>query len=245
MTEPRKTNMLPANFIEIRGTVLVPSCIHTAEGAPHLGVRVQLGTDENKIILAAWGCQTLGVAMPFNLLLDRNSLPKGAEPTLVASYGVGVNEEPNSLSLSMPLAIDQPEPNPPMVLRIPAQPGEQSQQPLSPAIIEMKNIIEIPEELLRPQALMTFGLYRTQEDGYSNRSSSYIAGAALWPTQGPVTLTTYLDGNTVNDDEPLHLRVAYYDPHTMTPYAGRTLRGLTLQSVTELEAISLRPPRRS
>ena len=60
-----------------------------------------------------------------------------------------------------------------------------------------------------------------------------------------MTLTTYLDGNTVNDDEPLHLRVAYYDPHTMTPYAGRTLRGLTLQSVTELEAISLRPPRRS
>lgn len=78
---------------------------------------------------------------------------------------------------------------------------------------------------------MTFGLYRTQEDGYSNRSSSYIAGAALWPTHGPVTLTTYLDGNTVNDDEPLHLRVAYYDPHTMTPYAGRTLRGLTLQAL--------------
>lgn len=51
--------MLPANFIEIRGTVLVPSCIHTAEGAPHLGVRVQLGTDENKIILAAWGARRL------------------------------------------------------------------------------------------------------------------------------------------------------------------------------------------
>ncbi|WP_085587658.1 hypothetical protein [Pseudomonas sp. B14(2017)] len=237
--------MLPANFIEICGTVVVPSCIHTAEGAPHVGVRVQLGTDENKIILATWGCQTLGATMPFSLLLDRNSLPEGAKPTLVASYGVGVNEEPNDLNLSMPLEIDQPEPNPPMVLRIPAQPGEQGQPPLSPAIIEMKNIIEIPEELLKRQALMTLGLYRTQEDGYSNRSSSYIAGATLWPTQAPLTLTTYLDGNTVNDDEPLLLRVAYYDPQTMTPYAGRTLRGLTLPSITELEPISLRPPRRS
>lgn len=237
--------MLPANFMEICGTVAIPSCVHTAEGAPHLGVRVQSGTDENKIILATWGCQTLGVAMPFSLLLDRNSLPEGAEPTLVASYGVGVNGEPDGLNLSIPLQVDQPGPIPPMALEIPTQPGEQGQPPLPPAIIEMKNIIEIPEALLRPQALMTLGLYRIQENGYSNRSSSYIAGAALWPTQPHLTLTTYLDGNTVNDDEPLLLRVAYYDPQTMTPYAGRTLRGLTLPSVTELETISLRPPRRS
>lgn len=237
--------MLTAHFIEICGTVAIPSCIRTAEGAPHLGVRIQLGTDENKITLANWGCQTLGAAMPFSLLLDRNSLPEGAEPTLVASYGVGVNGEPNGLNLSIPLQVDQPGPIPPMALKMPTQPGEQGQPPLSPAIIEMKHSIEIPEALLRPQTLMTLGLYRIQENGYSNRSSSYIAGAALWPTQAPLTLTTYLDGNTINDDEPLLLRVAYYDPQTMTPYAGRTLRGLSLAGVTELETISLRPPRRS
>lgn len=240
--------MPPKNLIEFCGNIVVPSCIQTAEGAPHIGVRVQIGTGEDKVIMAAWGCQTFGCQMPFSLLLDYNSLPEGVEPTLEASYGRHVNDEQSGFTLSMPLEAGRLASSSSMDLAIPGPsglPGERGEPPQPPAIIEMKNTIQIPEAFLQPQALMTLGLYRTQENGFSNRSSSYIGGTVLWPTQDTLALTTYLDGNTVRDNEQLHLRVAYYDPQTMTPYAGKTLRGLTLSDLAELDAITLRPPRRS
>ncbi|MBK4994507.1 hypothetical protein IAE39_002681 [Pseudomonas sp. S37] len=240
--------MASENLIEICGTVVVPACVGADEGAPHMGVRIQLGTEEDKVIMAAWHCQTYGAEMPFSLLLDRNSLPEGAEPTLVASYGTGVQHDADAATLCMPLDVSHPQATSQRVLAIPALPGQpagQGEAGRSPAIITLENTVEIPDEALRPQALLTLGLYRTQEDGHSNRGSSYIAGTALWPTQGTLTLNTYLDGNTVDPDEPLQLRVAYYDPQTMIPYAGRNLRNLTLASIAELDVITLRAPRRS
>ncbi|MFJ4384636.1 hypothetical protein ACIP02_09830 [Pseudomonas sp. NPDC089408] len=236
------------NQIEICGTVTVPSCIAAAEGAPHIGVRVVIGTGEDRVIMAAWGCQTFASQMPFSLLLDCNSLPEGAEPTLMASYGVRVNDEQSGYTLSMPLDVERPGSSVSMDLAIPgpsAQPGGQGEPTEPAAIIELKHTLEIPEAFLQPQALLTLGVYKTQEDGRINSTSSYIGGTVLWPTQGTLALTTYLDGNAVHEDDQLQLRVAYYDPQTMTPYAGKTLRDLTLADLAEQDAITLRPPRRS